>query len=109
MLSVGQGYLYRHIVSTKFIIFVTFLSSYFVNLDHLVTGLIVITSFISKGCFPFLHILKGGIESTKSLFRGFSPTNLVGTLPYFFGLLITLAQVTLFDLLSDRFYYFSPE
>ena len=55
MITVGLGYLVNHVVSTKFVIDIALLSSYFVISDHPVTGSIVVTAFIFKiYFFPFI-------------------------------------------------------
>ena len=49
VISDGQGYIDSPVVSTKFEIFVSFLSSYCVTLNQ--------TAFVIKGSFTFLCIL----------------------------------------------------
>ena len=46
VISIGQWYLANHVVSTKFAININILLSYYVILNHPVTGFIMVTDFI---------------------------------------------------------------
>ena len=84
VISIGLGYLDSHVVSTKFAIVITLLSSYRTTSNHPVTVLISVTAFKLKLSFlPFRHITLGTIISTQSLFHGISSASLAGNLPYF--------------------------
>ena len=47
-------------------------------------GSIIVTAFKIIGSLPFIHILKGTVISTHSLFHGISSATLAGNSPYFF-------------------------
>ena len=53
----GHGYQTSHLVSTKFVIIISFLSLYCVISNHPVTVSIIVTTFKIRGSLPFLHIL----------------------------------------------------
>ena len=57
MISIGQGYLVIHVISTKFAIFIALLLLYCVISNHKVTGSIIVKAFRIKGFSPFLRIL----------------------------------------------------
>ena len=66
MISVDQGYLSRHLLSTNFSSFVDFLSFY----------CIIVTDFNINGDPPFLCIFRIPIKSAQSLFQVFYSANL---------------------------------
>ena len=85
VISIGLGYLYRHVVSTKFAIDISLLLSYCAISNHTVTGSIIVTAFICKFSFlPFLLMTEGTIRSTHMLFHGIFSSNLSSNLPYFY-------------------------
>ena len=84
MISIGIGYIYSHVVSTKFAIDITLLSLYWVTSNHPVIGSIIVTDFKFRFYFClFLHITQGPIVSTQSLFHGIYSASLSGNLSYF--------------------------
>ena len=77
MISIGPGYIFNHIVSTKLAIDITFLSSYFVISNYPVTGSIMVTALRFKMyLFLFLIIVLGPISYKHRLFHGISSSNL---------------------------------
>ena len=54
-----EGYLDHQVVSTKFMIIISFLSLYYVTSNHPVMGSIIVTSFNIKVYFTLLHIFRG--------------------------------------------------
>ena len=83
MISIGLGYPFNHIVYTKFTIDIALFSSYWVILNHLVTGSMTVTAFrITFHFFPFLLRTQGTIISTPSLFHFISSGYLADNLPH---------------------------
>ena len=84
MISVGLGYIVNHVVSTKFDIDITILSSYCSISDHPITGSIMVTAFRFEFYLcPFLLITYGPIIYTQSSLHGITSDSLAGNLPYF--------------------------
>ena len=76
VISIGIWYLLNHVVSTKFMIDMTILSSYCVISNHHVTVFIVVTAFIFKFSFcSFLLMALVPIIPTQCLFRGIYQLN----------------------------------
>ena len=78
VISTGHGYHTRHVVSTKFAIFIAFLFLYCVIPNQLVMGSIIVTAFNIKGSTPFLSILLGPMISTNSLSHVIYSASLAG-------------------------------
>ena len=55
----GHGYRTSHVVSTKFSIFINFLSLYCIISNHLLTGSIIVTNFNIRASLIFIHIYRG--------------------------------------------------
>ena len=47
MVSIRQGYLVSYIVSTNFVMLVSYFSSYCVNSNHFITEMMISTDFIN--------------------------------------------------------------
>ena len=93
MISVGLGYLDSHVVSTKFVIDIDFLSSFCAISNHTVTGSINVTYFRCKfSFFPFLLMKHCPIRSTYILFHGIYSANLAGNLPYFYLIILYVGK-----------------
>ena len=82
LISIYLEYLSNHVVSTKFTIDITRLSSYCVILNNPVTGYIMVTYLRFKFSFyPFLCMEWISIRYTQSWFRGVSSASLGDNLP----------------------------
>ena len=80
---VGIGYLVNPVISTKFSVDITLLSSYCVILDHPVTEFIIVTDFIFKFyLITSLIIMYIPIVYTQSLFHDIFSDPLASNLPY---------------------------
>ena len=85
VISVCQWCLVKNVVSTKYVVDISRLSSYCIILNHPVTWLIILTSLIFKiSSFLCIHITQVPIISTNSLFHGISSASLAGNLPFFY-------------------------
>ena len=85
VISIGLGYLINHVVSTKFMIDITPLSSYCVIFNRPVICYIMVTAFRCKFYFfNLLVVTYGTIIYTQSLFHVISPAFLAGNLAYFY-------------------------
>ena len=71
VISIGLGYLYSHVDSSKFSIVIALLSSYCKISNHPVMGSIIVTDFRYKFSFLPLHrMTQVPIRSTHILFHG---------------------------------------
>ena len=71
VISVCQWCLVKNVVSTKYVVDISRLSSYRIILNHPVTWLIILTSLIFKiSFFPFLFMTWEHIRYTQSLSYG---------------------------------------
>ena len=109
VIYIGLGYLYSHIVSTKFVIYIDPLLLYCVISKHPVTGSINVTSFRCKFSFRnFLCMEKVSIIYTQSLFHGIQSSSLAGNSLYFIPSFSTLTSVTISYFLPDGMSYDGP-
>ena len=77
MISVRQGYLFKHIVSTTFVIVVAHLLLYSNFLNHPITASIIVMNLIFKFSFsPILLMTYVTIRYTHSIFLDIYSANL---------------------------------
>ena len=84
VISTGHGYRTSLVVSTNFMITITFLLLYCVISNHPVTRSIVVTAFRIKGYLTFIPILLGPMRSKNILSQGISSTSVAGNWLYLF-------------------------